>query len=79
MKEELKSWCKNMWHAHPGRIAGGLLGVFVGSFIILIGFFHTIFILVCGIVGLLIGARIDNEDDFLQSCRKITDNLYRWK
>jgi len=46
---------------HWGKLLGVLLGLVVGLLMILIGFWKTIFILICIFIGYLLGKRIDEE------------------
>ena len=57
---------QQIWQAHSGKILGILTGFVGGLMIIAIGFFQALFVLVCMIVGYIIGKRIDEKEDLLE-------------
>ncbi len=53
---------------HLGKLMGSVIGFIVAVLIIFFGFFKTLFIIFCVLVGYFIGKKIDNNDrvsDFL--------------
>lgn len=83
MNEELKALGKELWHEHRGKIVGTLLGAFLGASVLLFGFWKTLFVVLCALVGLLIGIRVDRGDritDFLSSLRDAFPyGFHRWR
>ena len=48
-----------------GRI-GMILGVLIGIAVLVFGFWKTVFVLLCGGIGLYLGTRVENGDDLLE-------------
>lgn len=70
MKEELRQVAENLWQTHRGKTCGVLLGMTIGTAILCFGFWHTFFVLCCGLVGLFIGTQLDNDDNVIDSVRE---------
>ena len=57
---------------HRGKTIGMFFGAFLGLAVLIFGFWQTLFVLLCALVGLLIGIRIDHGirprdvEDFLK-------------
>lgn len=52
-----------IWINHNRRkFIGGLLGFIISVFILTVGFFKTLFIMICTIGGYVLGNNIDKED-----------------
>lgn len=64
MKEEFKEWLAMVWQEDRGQCLGLLAGIVLALMILLIGFWRTVFIVLCGGVGLYIGRKADREEDF---------------
>ena len=60
-----------LWQHHSGKIIGCILGFLVGMFILLLGFFQTLFILFCIIAGYVVGKRIDEKEDIAEILDKL--------
>ncbi|MCL5047076.1 MAG: DUF2273 domain-containing protein [Actinobacteria bacterium] len=57
---------RDLLENHRGKILGGLIGLVFALMIIRFGFFWSIFIGVCVLVGYLIGKRMDdNKEDLV--------------
>lgn len=65
MREELREALKGLWQDHRGKTAGTILGIILGTAVLCFGFWHTVFVLCCGIVGLFVGTRLDQGEDIL--------------
>ncbi|NLY83928.1 MAG: DUF2273 domain-containing protein, partial [Acholeplasmataceae bacterium] len=50
---------------YRGRLVGALFGLTIGTMFLVLGFFKTIFLLICITAGYLLGKRIDNKEDLL--------------
>ncbi|MFW6287712.1 MAG: DUF2273 domain-containing protein [bacterium] len=68
----------NIWHQlteiftyNKGKIIGALIGFVFGLLVLIIGFWKTLLVLFCTVLGYYIGSRWDLEGDF----RKILDKL----
>ena len=64
MKEEFKEWLAMVWQEDRGRCLGLFVGIVLALMILLIGFWRTAFIVICGGVGLYIRRKADREQDF---------------
>lgn len=60
-----------LWQLHSGKIVGTLAGLLFGIFIILFGFFYTIFVMFCMISGYVIGKRIDEKENIMEILDKL--------
>jgi uncharacterized membrane protein len=57
---------QEIWRAHSGKIIGLVAGLVLGLMIIAIGFLQALFVLICMIVGYIIGKRIDDKEDLME-------------
>ena len=62
---------QEIWRAHSGKIMGVLIGFVLGLLILAIGFFQAQFVLICMIVGYVIGKRIDDKEDLMEILDKL--------
>ena len=58
-KEALRGWLAAHWQEDRGQCLGLLAGITLAIMILLIGFWRTAFIVLCGGVGLYIGRKAD--------------------
>jgi uncharacterized membrane protein len=65
MKEDFKSICQAMWQEHRGKTVGAVAGIILGTAILCFGFWRTFFVLCCGLVGLYVGAQMDQGENVL--------------
>lgn len=56
---------QNLWDNYRGRLVGSLFGFIIGAMFLILGFFQTIFLLICIIGGYLLGKHIDNKEDLM--------------
>lgn len=63
MKDEMKLLAADLWQNHRCKAVGLFLGLIIGTAILLFGFWNTIFVLVCGLIGLLIGIQMDKGEE----------------
>ena len=61
MKEHLLLLLQTQCEQHRGRTAGLLVGTLFGVFVLLFGFWHIVFILLCAGVGMYIGMRVERS------------------
>lgn len=74
---EMKALIKEAWQNHRGKLVGTVLGVVLGASIMLFGFFKTAFILLCGLIGLFVGKKVDEQEDFRDLMDKIIPPGFR--
>ena len=77
MREELRQAAERLWHGHPGKTAGLAMGLMIGIVILCFGFWSTLFVAGCGIVGLWIGVQLDRGEDVLGAVGHWLDRLLR--
>jgi len=65
-----------IWQSHSGKISGIVIGMLFGIFILMFGFFHTMFVMLCMIFGYIIGKRIDEKEDIMDILNKILPRGY---
>lgn len=73
MWEEIKILIAKFFETYPNRKFGFIGGVFIGAVIWFFGFFPTLFAFFCGVIGLYIGSRFDDNDDLLDKTLKAID------
>ncbi len=56
---------------HKGKVIGAILGFIFGIIFLTVGFFKTILILLCIIIGILIGSRWDVEGNVKKFLNKL--------
>ena len=61
MKENLLLLLQDQWEHHRGRTVGLLIGTLFGISVLLFGFWHIVFILLCAGVGMYIGMRVERS------------------
>lgn len=76
MKEAILEFLKYQFTMHRGRTIGCASGLIISILILLIGFFSTLFIAICILVGIYVGNLIDKQDDFLE---EILYRIQRWR
>lgn len=70
LRELLNELLKN----HRGKFFGVLLGFVVGIIILIIGFWKTVFLALCGLVGYWIGGISDKKERFTSFLDRILHN-----
>ncbi|HUW64312.1 MAG TPA: DUF2273 domain-containing protein [Spirochaetia bacterium] len=58
---------------HRGKVVGVVLGLLFGLLLVTWGFFKTVFVALCVVLGYLIGKRLDDHFDF----RDILNRFFR--
>ena len=79
----IKNFVIDLSESHRTRKVGFITGLVMGGAILLIGFFNTLFILLCGTVGLFIGSRFDSKDDLVEKIlmkldEVLPEKIQRW-
>ncbi|MCX7695087.1 MAG: DUF2273 domain-containing protein [Caloramator sp.] len=62
---------------NKGKFIGAAIGLLFSILVLLIGFFKTVFIVFCVLLGYYIGNKIDNKENILETIEKIIPN--EWK
>ncbi|MDY6029538.1 MAG: DUF2273 domain-containing protein [Acidaminococcaceae bacterium] len=57
---------RDIWNNYRGRVLCSLMGIFVGTLFIWLGFFKALFIIICLGIGFFIGHKLDNHEDLLE-------------
>jgi uncharacterized membrane protein len=64
--ERLAAFVFRLLDNHPGKALGAFVGLFLGSIIVLLGFWRTMVIALFVVAGLFLGKRHDEQKDFGQ-------------
>ena len=75
MFDAIKNFVIDLFESHRTRKIGFITGLITGGAILIIGFFNTLFILLCGTVGLFVGSRFDSKDDLVDKIIRKLDEL----
>lgn len=75
MFEAIKNFVVDMFEGHRTRKIGLVAGLLTGVAILLIGFFNTMFIALCGLIGLFAGSRFDSKDDLVEKIIRKLDEM----
>lgn len=67
----------NIFHNNEGKFIGIIAGLIIAVFILLIGFFKTLFIALCAFIGYYIGKKIDNKESIVEIIQKILPDEWR--
>lgn len=60
--------------SNQGKIVGALIGFFIGIFLLTIGFFKTIILSACIIIGYYLGKKIDNKEDIMELIERLLNS-----
>lgn len=60
--------------SNQGKIIGALIGFFIGIFLLTIGFFKTIILSACIIIGYYLGKKIDNKEDIMELIERLLNS-----
>ena len=71
----IKNFVIDLFESHRTRKIGFITGLITGGAILLIGFFNTLFIFLCGVAGLFIGSRFDSKDDLIEKLLMKLDEI----
>ncbi|MCL2817471.1 MAG: DUF2273 domain-containing protein [Clostridiales bacterium] len=67
---DLIEFLANLWDNHRGKIIGVLVALFFGIIVLSFGFWKTLFLLACILVGLFIGYHIDAKINIKETLGK---------
>ena len=75
MLDAIKNFVIDLFKGHRTRKVGLIVGLATGVAILIIGFFNTLFIALCGLIGLFVGSRFDSKDDLVEKLLMKLDNI----
>ena len=75
MLEAIRNFVIDIFESHRTRKFGFIAGLITGAAILLVGFFNTLFIFICGVVGLFVGSRFDSKDDLVEKIIRKLDEM----
>ena len=75
MLESIKKFVADFFETYCSRKIGFILGAVTGVAILLFGFFNTLFVVLCGLIGLFVGSRFDSKDDLVDKLINKLDEL----
>lgn len=75
MFQAIKNFVIDLFESHRTRKIGFIAGILTGVAILTIGFFNTLFIALCGLIGLFAGSRFDSKDDLVDKLLLKLDEL----
>lgn len=67
----IKDTIYELYKSHKGEVIGAAIGALFAIFIIIIGFWKTIFIAICTFIGYFIGKKISSTDKLIEILDKI--------
>ena len=70
-KSDFFSGLVRLFFLHPGKAAGGILGLILGILFLVIGFWRTLLLAFCTLIGYLVGMLYDANFDFEKLFDKI--------
>lgn len=71
----VKEFFNDCFESHRTRKIGFILGMITGIAILIFGFFNTIFVVMCGLIGLFVGSRFDGKDDLVEKLIRKLDEI----
>lgn len=83
MLQAIKNFVIDLFDSHRTRKIGFIAGLLTGAAILTIGFFNTLFIALCGLIGLFAGSRFDSKDDLVDKLllkldEVLPEKIQRW-
>jgi len=68
---DLTELFSNLIENHRNKVIGVIIGLLFGLSVIKYGFWQSVFILICVLVGLFIGKKLDDKVDIKSTVEKI--------
>lgn len=56
---------QDLWENYRWRLVGTVAGLIIGLLFLFMGFFKTIFLLICIGAGFFIGTKVDHKEDLI--------------
>lgn len=73
--EDIEHFVKDLFCKHRGKAWGALGGAVLAITILLIGFWHVLFILCLVLIGLFIGSQVDDGNDVSGKINEYIDRV----
>ena len=67
-----KAFFARMWEERRGASLGVIIGVTLAAVILIFGFWQSVFLILFGLIGFAIGARVDSKENF----QKMMDRIF---
>lgn len=67
----------DLFNNNRGKCIGVTAGLIIGIFVLVIGFFKTLFLTICILLGYYIGKKIDNKESIIEVIERILPD--EWK
>lgn len=77
MKDMILDRLKSLWEAHPVTLVTTLVGILLGVFMLLIGFWATLFLILTGFAGFVIGRWLEADPSRLNGFIEKIDDVFR--
>lgn len=75
--ENFKNYIVNFWQTHNYATKCAIIGLLCGLAIVLIGFWKTLFVALCVVIGVAIGKAKDNNVDLKDLAAEILNKFKR--
>jgi uncharacterized membrane protein len=72
-----KEYLIKVFSENEGKVLGVIIGLFVGILVLWIGFFKSMFIVICVFLGYYIGKKKDNKESIFEIIEKLINR--GWK
>lgn len=73
--DSVKVFFDDCFTRYRTRKIGFILGMITGVAILIFGFFNTMFVVMCGLIGLFVGSRFDGKDDLVEKLIRKLDEI----
>lgn len=77
MKEIIVNWLRSVWQTHPVTLVTTTAGILLGVCMLLIGFWATIFLILAGLAGFIIGRWLEADSNRFDSFLERLDDVFR--
>ncbi len=67
----------DLFNKNRGKCIGVAAGLIIGIFVLVIGFFKTLFLIICILLGYYIGKKVDNKESIIEVIERILPD--EWK
>lgn len=75
--EETRQLAQILWKNHQWKLSELVVGIVLGTAILVFGFWNTAFVVFCGLIGLLVGIKLDRGETFLEQLDRIFPNRFQ--
>ena len=74
--QDYKEIFLSLWTTHKARLLGVIIGLLIGILFLTLGFWRTLFLVICMTIGYLIGQKIDHQEDLIEALSKYLPRKY---